>query len=135
MEEIQYRVNRFKRGVDNFVRVITFIAFLLFLLSFYIYKFKAGKIYQNQVALCDVVLSQGLTQDNPLDNPIHSFLLSSKDECFTNASKAVNSWVRTSFIALDITILLPLVYFGGGRLASETASKLAKKKEVLSSES
>lgn len=131
MEEIKFKVNRFRRFIDNVVRAVTFLSFLLFLLSFYIYKYKSGEIYKKQVALCDVVLSQGLTQQNPLENPIHSFFLTSKEQCFANASTAVNYWIRTAFIALDITILLPTVYFGGRKWATDAAGKLVKKNQYI----
>jgi len=133
MEEVQIEISRATRFVNNLVKAVAFLSFLLFLLSFYIYKFKAGGIYQKQVKLCDVVWSQGMTETNPLDNPIQSAFLDVKANCIKNATHTVNLWGETAFIALDISILLPLVYFGSKKLVKDTTDKYIKKQTLTPS--
>jgi len=131
MEELRKKVNKTSRIVDNLIKVVTVISFLLFLVSFYIYKFKAGEIFKDQVVLCDVVLSQGLTQQNPLDNPIHSALLGAKNNCFNNAGRTAEMWGKLAFMAFDISFLLPFVYFGSKKVVKDTHRNIVKVHEFI----
>lgn len=126
MEEIEMNVKKASRFIGNFIKAITFLSFLLFLLSFYIYHYKSGEIYKNQVKLCDTVWSQGLTEENPLDNPIQEAFLGIKNNCFNNAGKTSEMWGKMSFIALDITVLLPLVYFGSKKVVKDSTDKIKR---------
>lgn len=126
MDEIQEKVKKASRFLDNFIKAITILSFLLFLISFYIYRFRAGDIYKNQVALCDTVWSQGLTQENPLTNPIHSYFLGYKNNCFNNAGRTSEVWGKVAFIAFDITFLLPLVYFGSKKVVKDSSEKIIR---------
>ena len=126
MDEIQLKVKKASRFIDNLIKAITFLSFILFSLSFYVYFYKSGDIYKNQVTLCDAVWSQGLTEQNPLDNPIHESFLIFKNNCFNNAGRTSEMWGKTAFIALDITVLLPLVYFGSKKMVRDSAEKIIK---------
>jgi len=130
MEEVTIQVKKASRFLDNFVKVVTFLSLLLFLISIYVYRYKSGEIYKNQVVLCDVVWSQGMTETNPLKNPLHEILLESKNNCFNNASKTAQMWSKTAFIALDITVLLPLIYFGSKKVVKDSAEKIKKVNEL-----
>jgi hypothetical protein len=117
--------------IDNLIKAVTVLSFVLFLVSFYIYRYKSGLIYKNQVALCDAVWTQGLTEQNPFDNPIHESFLNVKNECFDNAGKMTRVWGQMTFIALDITIILPLIYFGGKKVVKDSSEKIMKVNESL----
>jgi len=130
MEGVELSVRKASRFIDNLIRVVTFISFLLFAGSFYIYHYKSGEIYKNQIVLCDAVWTQGQTQENPLDNPIHESLLVFKNECFNNATRTVQMWGQVSFIALGITMLLPLVYFGGKKVIKDSTDRIMRVKSL-----
>ena len=127
MDEVRLKVENTSRFIDNLIKVVTFVSFLLFFASFYVYRYKAGEIYKNQVSLCDAVWSQGMTEGNPLEgNPIQKAFLGVKNDCFDNAGRTADLWGRVAFIALDITVLLPLVYFGGKKIVKDSAEKINK---------
>lgn len=126
MDEVEIKVKQASRFVDNFIKIVTVFSFILFASTFYIYLYKSGEIYKNQVVLCDAVWSQGMTEQNPLENPIHETFLDFKNNCFDNAGKTIQMWGKTAFIALDITVLLPLVYFGSKKVVSDSAEKIKK---------
>jgi len=67
-----------------------------------------------------------LTDQNPLDNPIHESFLSFKNECFSNADRTSEMWGRLAFIALDISILLPIIYFGSKKVVKDSAEKVIR---------
>ena len=127
MDEVQIKVKHASRFVDTLIKIVTFLSFILFFASFYVYRYKSGEIYKNQVALCDTVWSQGMTEGNALDiNPIQEAFLGVKNDCFDNAGKTADLWGRVAFIALDITVLLPLIYFGGKKMVRDSADKINK---------
>ncbi len=126
MEQVELSIKKASRFVDTLIKIVIFISFCLFALSFYIYHYKAGIIYKNQMALCDAVWTQGQTSQNPIENPIHEAFLGFKNECFNNAGKTAEMWAQTSFIALGITVLLPLIYFGGRRVVKDSSEKIIK---------
>ncbi len=126
MEEIRVKVKKASNLLDNFIKIITLLTFLLSLISFYIYRYKAKDIYQKQVALCDTVWSQGMTEVNPLNNPIHTAFLDNKNNCFINAKITSEMWGSMSFISFSITLLLPSVYFGGKKVVKDTSDKIKK---------
>jgi hypothetical protein len=133
MEEVQIHISRLTRFVDILVKFVTFISILLFLLCFYIYRYQAGEIYKKQVALCDTVWSQGMTNSNPLENPIQSAFLGVKANCMEQATANVSMWSKLVFMFFDISIILPLIYFGGQKLVKDTTNIYLKKKSLISS--
>ena len=130
MDDIDVKVRKASKFVDNLIKVTTFLSFILFVTSFYIYHYKADIIYKNQIALCDAVWTQGQTTQNPLENPIHESFLKYKNECFNNAGRTSEMWAKTAFIALDITVLLPLIYFGGKKAFKDSSEKIMKVKSM-----
>ena len=126
MEEMRVKVKKASKFIDNFIKIITFLSFMLFLATFYISRYKSRDIYQNQVALCDTVWSQGMTDVNPLNNPIHTAFLDNKNNCFMNAKITSEMWGSMSFITFTITLLLPSVYFGSKKVVKETSDKIKK---------
>ena len=130
MDDISIKVRKASKFVDNLIKVTTFLSFILFVTSFYIYHYKADIIYKNQIALCDAVWTQGQTTQNPLENPIHESFLKYKNECFNNAGRTSEMWAKTAFIALDITVLLPLIYFGGKKAFKDSSEKIMKVKSM-----
>ena len=131
MDDIGTKVVKASKFVDNLIKAVTALSFILFLASFYIYRYKSGIIYKNQVVLCDMVWTQGLTEQNPLENPIHESFLNVKNECFNNASRTTQFWGQLTFIALDITIILPLIYFGGKKVVKDSSEKINKVNQSL----
>jgi hypothetical protein len=131
MDDIRMRVTKASNFIDNFIKAVTVLSFVLFAVAFYIYRYNSGVIYKNQVALCDIVWTQGLTEQNPLENPIHKSLLDVKNECFNNAGRTTRFWGQLTFIALDITIILPLIYFGGKKVVKDSSEKILKVNESL----
>jgi hypothetical protein len=131
MDEIQQKVRKASQFVDNFIKGIIFLSFILFLGCFYIYIYQSGEIYKNQVMLCDTVWSQGMTEQNPLDNPIQEAFLSVKNNCFENAGRTSQLWGKMAFIALDITVLLPIVYFGGKKVVKDTSDRISSVNSYL----
>jgi hypothetical protein len=131
MDEIKTKIVDASNFVDKLIKAVTVLAFVLFMVSFYIYHYKSGVIYKNQVVLCDMVWSQGLTEQNPLENPIHDSFLNVKNECFNNAGRTTQFWGQLTFIALDITIILPLIYFGGKKMVKDSSDKINKVNKSL----
>ncbi|OGM36378.1 hypothetical protein A3E41_04790 [Candidatus Woesebacteria bacterium RIFCSPHIGHO2_12_FULL_38_9] len=132
MEEVKIENSRATRFVSMLVKLTAFVSFLLFVLTFYIYKYRAGNIYKRQVAICDAVLSQGLANNSTRENFIQRLFTGAKSNCFERASRTVGVWAKISFIALDVSILLPLVYFGGGKLMKDTTEKIIKRDTLTS---
>lgn len=130
MEEVTLKVKKASHFLDKLIKVTTFISFLLFAVSIYVYKYKSDDIYKNQIDVCDAVWSQGMTDTNPLNNPIHESFLTFKNNCFNNAVKTTQMWAKTAFIALDITVLLPLLYFGSKKVVKDSADKIKKVHEL-----
>lgn len=126
MDEVVVKVKKTSKAVDRFIKVITFLSFVLFAITLYIHKFRSGDIYKSQVALCDTVWSQGMTDSNPLNNPIQTTFLKTKNNCFLNAKRTSEIWGKISFISFDITILLPFIYFGSKKIISDTSNKIVK---------
>ncbi len=126
MDNFKVKVKKTVSFTDTLIKVVTFLSFILFASTFYIYHYKAGEIFKNQSALCDAVWSQGMTETNPLKNPIHESFLTFKNNCFNNASLTAKLWGQIAFIALDITIILPVVYFGGKKVVRDSAEKIKK---------
>ncbi len=126
MDEVAVKVKNTSRLIDNFIKLITLLSFLLFLFTLYIYKFKSGEIYKSQVAICDTVWSQGMTQTNPLNNPIQTAFLDNKNNCFDNARRTSEIWGKMSFIAFDISFLLPFIFFGSKKVIKDASDKIIK---------
>jgi len=131
MDNLKTNVAKASNFIDILIKAVTVLSFVLFLVSFYIYRYKSGVIYKNQVSLCDMVWTQGLTEQNPLENPIHESFLNVKNECFNNAGRITKVWGQMAFIALDITIILPLIYFGGKKVVKDSSEKIMKVNESL----
>ena len=119
--------------VDTMVKIAIVLSFCLFLLSLYIYRFKAGVFYKRQVAVCDVVLSQGLGTNQSVDNAIQRMFIDAKTDCFARATRTTDIWGKVAFLSLDMTILIPIIYFGGKRLVKDTKEKIIKKNQFMQS--
>jgi hypothetical protein len=132
-EGAQIDISSATRFVDTIVKIAIFLSFALFLLSLYIYRFKAGTLYQKQIAVCDVVLSQGIEDNTKTDNPIQRLFIGAKSDCFARAVRMSDIWSKIAFISLDITLLIPIVYFEGKKLVKNTAEKIIKKDQFMQS--
>ena len=119
------------RFVDTMVKIATVLSFCLFLLSLYIYRFQAGSLYKRQITVCDVVLSQGIGTNERPDNALQSLFMNAKSDCFARATRTTDIWSKLAFIFLDMTLLIPLVYFGGKRLVKDTTEKIIKKDQFM----
>jgi hypothetical protein len=134
MDEARIDVSRASNFVDILVKITIVLSFCLFLMSFYIYRFKAGVFYKRQIAVCDVVLSQGITDNSRNTNYIQQLFLEAKSDCLARAVRTMDIWGKIAFISIDITVLLPIVYFGGKRLVKRTTQKLIKKESLMQSD-
>jgi hypothetical protein len=133
MDEARIDVSRASSFVDILVKITIILSFCLFLLSFYIYRFKAGAFYQRQTIVCDVVLSQGITDNSRNTNYIQQLFLEAKSDCLARAVRTMDLWGKIAFISIDITVLLPIIYFGGKKLVKQTTQKLIKKESLMQS--
>jgi hypothetical protein len=131
MDEARIDVSRASNFIDILVKITIVLSFCLFLLSFYIFHFKAGAFYQKQIAVCDVVLSQGITDNSRKTNYVQQLFLEAKSDCLARAVRTMDIWGKIAFISIDITVLLPIVYFGGKKLVRETTQKLIKKESLM----
>jgi hypothetical protein len=134
MEEgAQINISSATHFVDTMVKIAIVLSFCLFLLSLYIYRFKAGVLYKRQVDVCDAVLSQGIGTNQRSDNAIQRLFIDAKSDCFARAIRTTDIWSKIAFISLDITLLIPIVYFGGKRLVKDTTDKIIKKDQFMQS--
>ena len=133
MDKARIDVSHASSFVDILVKITIILSFCLFLLSFYIYRFKAGSFYQRQTIVCDVVLSQGITDNSRNTNYIQQLFLEAKSDCLARAVRTMDLWGKIAFISIDITVLLPIVYFGGKKLVKQTTQKLIKKESLMQS--
>lgn len=133
MESVKTQVKNTSKWIDNFIKVITVISFLLCAITLYVSKYRSGTIYKSQVVVCDTVWSQGMTEQNPLDNPIHTMFLENKNNCFDNARRTSELWEKISFISFFITLVLPLIYFGGKKVIKDTSDKILRVNSMTSS--
>ncbi len=133
MESVKTKVKDTSKWIDNFIKVITLLSLLLFLVTLYISKYRSGDIYKSQVTVCDTVWSQGMTEENPLNNPIHSMFLENKNNCFDNARRTAQLWEKISFISFGISLLLPSIYFGGKKVIKDTSEKIIRVNNMTNS--
>jgi hypothetical protein len=133
MDEAKIDIPQATHFFDVLVKITVVLAFSLFLLSLYIYRFKSGALYIKQIAICDAVLSQGISDNSRNVNPIQNLFIEAKSDCFARAVRTIDIWGKIAFISLDITILLPIVYFGGKRLVKDTTEKVIKKETLMQS--
>src|SRR4030042_4084998 len=121
------------RFVDTVLKIAIVLSFCLFLLSLYIYRFQAGSLYKRQVAVCDTVLSQGIGNNERPDNAIQRLFIDAKSDCFARATRTTDIWGKVAFLSLDMTVLIPMIYFGGKRLVKDTKEKIIKKNQFMQS--
>lgn len=127
MEEVRIQVKKAHTFINVFVKIVTVISLVTALSSFYIWRNKAGAVYQRQIKLCDTVLTQGINEESILRNPIQERIVDTKVACIQNATATYHRWRDLFVSSLILGLFLPMVYLSITSLYRKTAEKLAER--------